>query len=135
MYTTVLINNFVETIHEILLAFSAYTNGKRIINVTQQPGQISFFNGLKVISMFWIILGHRFAASVDLIVNKADATEVSIFSWIVDLILYFLFVVASNRPFGIRFPGTTGCRHFLFHFWSAVSLCIFKDCQKNGSKV
>lgn len=63
--------------YRILLAFSVYTNGKKIIAVNQQSGQILFFNGMKVISMFWVVLGHRFEINDFIAINKADVAKVS----------------------------------------------------------
>lgn len=63
--------------HKILLAFSVYTNGKKITRVSQQSGQIVFFNGMKVITMFWVILGHRFESNEFVAVNQAEVKEVS----------------------------------------------------------
>lgn len=68
---------FVAERHKILIAFSAYTNGKKIITINNQPGQILIFNGLKVISMFWVVLGHRFEVDEVMAINKADVEEVS----------------------------------------------------------
>lgn len=65
-----------EPTHALLLSFSAYTNGKKIIRVSEQSDQILFFNGLKVISMFWVIVGHRYQIASNIVINKADATEV-----------------------------------------------------------
>lgn len=63
--------------NKILLAFSVYTNGKKITAVDQQSGQILFFNGMKVISMFWVVLGHRFESNEVLVVNQVDVDKVS----------------------------------------------------------
>lgn len=46
------------------------------MKTTNQEGQIPFFNGLKVISMFWVILGHRYAVFEELVVNLEDAKNV-----------------------------------------------------------
>lgn len=64
--------------HKILLAFSVYTNGRKITAVQEQSGQILFFNGMKVISMFWVILGHRFESSEGVVVNQVEFDEVGI---------------------------------------------------------
>ncbi|XP_078679088.1 nose resistant to fluoxetine protein 6-like [Branchiostoma floridae x Branchiostoma belcheri] len=42
----------------LLLCFSAYTNTKKVFDIRQLPGQLPFLNGLRVLSAFWIILGH-----------------------------------------------------------------------------
>lgn len=70
---------FLETKHPILLAFSFYTNGKNILKTTKQSDQILCFNGIKVVSMIWVILGHRYLSFQDLAVNKEEVTEVTNF--------------------------------------------------------
>lgn len=65
-----------EPKHEILLAFSAYSNGKKILKTSQDSGQILFFNGMKVLSMFWVITGHRYQWSQTEYINVEEAEEV-----------------------------------------------------------
>lgn len=62
--------------YQIFLAFSIITNGKKIINTTRQPGQIEFFSGLRVLSMFWIIMGHRCAGTDGYAINIEDIENV-----------------------------------------------------------
>lgn len=64
--------------HKVLLAFSIYTNSKKITRISQQSDQILFFNGMKVITMFWVVLGHRFESNEFVTVNQVDVKEVSI---------------------------------------------------------
>lgn len=42
------------------MAFSAYSNGKKLLAISPKTNkeQIHVFNGLKFISMMWIIAGH-----------------------------------------------------------------------------
>lgn len=49
--------------HELLISFSAYTNGKQLFNVTRSNSSSSLncLNGLRSISLMWIIFGHRFS--------------------------------------------------------------------------
>lgn len=61
--------NVIETQFEILLAFSLSTNIKKIMKTTRHEGQISNFDGLKVISMFWVIMGHRYVAFEENVIN------------------------------------------------------------------
>lgn len=70
---------FSETAHPLLLAFSLLTNGKKILQVSNtQQQQILCFNGLKVISLFWVIMGHRFSIQQARgIINYDDTYSVS----------------------------------------------------------
>ncbi|RZC39379.1 nose resistant to fluoxetine protein 6-like, partial [Asbolus verrucosus] len=66
-----------ETRHPILLAFSLLTNGKKLLHISQNnPEQIQCLNGMRFISMMWVIAGHGFIAmeSVPLI-NYATIDE------------------------------------------------------------
>lgn len=47
--------------HNAFLAFSIYSNGKKILKASSEPGQILCFNGMKAISLFWVIVGHRYS--------------------------------------------------------------------------
>lgn len=68
---------FSETAHDILLAFSIYTNGEKIIKTTKREGQIPFFDELKVLSMFWVTMGHRYGTFQTFVVNRDEVQNVS----------------------------------------------------------
>ncbi|XP_076091676.1 nose resistant to fluoxetine protein 6-like [Mytilus galloprovincialis] len=43
---------------QLLLSFSVYTNGAKILNTHQGAGTLTAVNGIRFISMTWVILGH-----------------------------------------------------------------------------
>ncbi|CAC5409716.1 unnamed protein product [Mytilus coruscus] len=45
---------------QLLLSFSVYTNGSKILSTNQSAGTLTAINGIRFISMTWIILGHTF---------------------------------------------------------------------------
>ena len=45
---------------DFLRCFSLVQNTTKIFNTTVTPKMITSVNGIRVISMFWIILGHTF---------------------------------------------------------------------------
>ncbi|CAG9860596.1 unnamed protein product [Phyllotreta striolata] len=47
--------------HQLLLAFSLYTNGKKVFETSRRPSNLSCLDGIKVISMFWIIILHTYS--------------------------------------------------------------------------
>lgn len=49
-----------EPAHLILIAFSVYTNGKKLISTIENADQLSCLHGIRFISMMWVILGHRY---------------------------------------------------------------------------
>ena len=44
-----------------MLCFSVITNGEKILNTKQAPGNIAAINGFRTISTTWVILGHTVA--------------------------------------------------------------------------
>ncbi|VDI33667.1 Hypothetical predicted protein [Mytilus galloprovincialis] len=49
------------TFGKILLSFSVYTNGAKILSTNQSAGSLTSVNGIRFISMSWVILGHTYA--------------------------------------------------------------------------
>ena len=45
---------------KILLSFSIYTNARKLLNVSQPSGTLTAVNGIRFISMTWVILGHTY---------------------------------------------------------------------------
>ncbi|XP_022239600.1 nose resistant to fluoxetine protein 6-like [Limulus polyphemus] len=54
------IDNHKKTI-QYFLAFSIYSNGKQLFDLTQRPGDVSALHGIRFITMTWIILCHTYA--------------------------------------------------------------------------
>ncbi|KAL3870231.1 hypothetical protein ACJMK2_038308 [Sinanodonta woodiana] len=48
------------TIAHILLAFSMYSNAVKILSTKQATGSLGAVNGIRFLSMSWVILGHTF---------------------------------------------------------------------------
>ncbi|XP_052094567.1 O-acyltransferase like protein-like isoform X5 [Mytilus californianus] len=46
---------------KLLLSFSVYTNGAKILSTNQGSGTLTAVNGIRFISMSWVILGHTYA--------------------------------------------------------------------------
>lgn len=48
--------------HKLWSAFSVYTNGMKLFDITKlkSPSAINSMNGVRAMSIFWIIIGHRF---------------------------------------------------------------------------
>ncbi|XP_060531731.1 O-acyltransferase like protein-like isoform X2 [Cylas formicarius] len=63
----------------VWVSFSVYTNLKNLLRVSDPPSHdlLSCVAGLKVISMLWVVLGHRYIFSV--LVGNVNANE--IFLW------------------------------------------------------
>ena len=54
----VILVSFSDIILEILLCFSLVRNTKRIMDAKVPAGAITSLNGMRVLSMWWVILGH-----------------------------------------------------------------------------
>ncbi|WAR07238.1 NRF6-like protein [Mya arenaria] len=57
------------TMERILLAFSVYTNGVKILNTDQREGSLGALNGIRFLSMAWVILGHTLVFAIGLDAN------------------------------------------------------------------
>ena len=53
-------NRCVTLLHELMTAFSLYKNIPMILSTRQPPSAITSINGVRVISMFWVIMCHVF---------------------------------------------------------------------------
>ncbi|XP_045478918.1 nose resistant to fluoxetine protein 6-like isoform X2 [Harmonia axyridis] len=53
--------NFSKKSHPVLLAFSMYTNSKKLFTMTKNNNQLECLNGLKFYSMLWVLLGHTYS--------------------------------------------------------------------------
>lgn len=45
---------------KVLVAFSVYTNGSKVLNTSQPPGSLGAIHGIRFLSMSWVLLGHVF---------------------------------------------------------------------------
>ncbi|XP_045479180.1 O-acyltransferase like protein-like [Harmonia axyridis] len=63
--------------HELIKAFSAFHNGKKLITISKgNPDQIQCIHGLRFLSMIWVIAGHSFSSGTSFPqMNKDDVDE------------------------------------------------------------
>ncbi|KAL4234454.1 hypothetical protein ACF0H5_006100 [Mactra antiquata] len=59
-------------LENILLSFSVYTNGYKILGANQGSGSIGAVNGIRFLSMAWVILGHTYFFATNFTVNMFD---------------------------------------------------------------
>ncbi|XP_059140219.1 nose resistant to fluoxetine protein 6-like isoform X2 [Physella acuta] len=52
---------------DILLAFSVYTNGKKVLDTRQPAGSLTAIHGIRFLSMTWVILGHTYNVSISIL--------------------------------------------------------------------
>uniref|UniRef100_A0A5S6R5D4 NRF domain-containing protein n=1 Tax=Trichuris muris TaxID=70415 RepID=A0A5S6R5D4_TRIMR len=63
------------TFLNVLLAFSLYTNTRKVITTVQPAGQLTCLNGIRVLSMLWIIFGHSYYWAIPYLNNIVYAYE------------------------------------------------------------
>lgn len=51
--------NFSEPSHPLQVAFSLWTNGQKVFKTSSGGDQLSCINGIKALSMMWVIYGHE----------------------------------------------------------------------------
>lgn len=51
------------------MAFSVYTNGKKILQVNQSSGTLTALNGIRFLSISWVVLGHTFGVMYPVLSN------------------------------------------------------------------
>ncbi|CAG5133433.1 unnamed protein product [Candidula unifasciata] len=78
----------------VLLSFSAYTNGKRLLSTSQAPGSITVIQGMRFLTMAWIIIGHAYFM---LIYGRAS----NILQANASVIRYRIFDTITNMPLGV----------------------------------
>ncbi|XP_044739809.1 nose resistant to fluoxetine protein 6-like [Chrysoperla carnea] len=62
-----------ENAHPILIAFSWFTNFQKITTVNNNPDMLPCLNGIRFISMLWVVIGHQYEGSqTPLCVNPLD---------------------------------------------------------------
>ena len=52
---------YTDVVAKFLLCFSLIQNTNRILSTKVPPGAITSINGMRVLSMWWVILGHCYA--------------------------------------------------------------------------
>ncbi|CAL1287085.1 unnamed protein product [Larinioides sclopetarius] len=59
----------------ILLCFSAVENGERILNANVSEGQLLSVHGIRFLSLTWVIIGHTYVTSINIIGNRIDVLK------------------------------------------------------------
>ncbi|KAK0053766.1 nose resistant to fluoxetine protein 6 [Biomphalaria pfeifferi] len=71
---------------QILLSFSVYTNASKVLNTSQPPGSLSAINGIRCLSMSWVVLGHMYVFGLTSVVNTAEELPLYMKRWTFDAI-------------------------------------------------
>ncbi|KAL1509192.1 hypothetical protein ABEB36_003966 [Hypothenemus hampei] len=108
----------------ILVAFSVYTNGKKLFNYQQSKSELSCLNGIRVLSMLWVIVGHCFSVTITGPVSNGldvleyiDTTKSMIFASAVHSVDSFLMVTGLLVVYTYKKSKHLGIRFNLFQFY------------------
>ncbi|KAK9872833.1 hypothetical protein WA026_019618 [Henosepilachna vigintioctopunctata] len=64
VYDIICFLNATKPRHQILVAFSLYTNGMKLLKSSNNSDQLGCLHGIKTISMMWVILGHIYLITI-----------------------------------------------------------------------
>ncbi|XP_033763400.1 nose resistant to fluoxetine protein 6-like [Pecten maximus] len=62
--TTTFVSGTEWVLSNILVAFSVYTNGAKLLNTSAPAGSLTALNGIRFLSMTWVILGHTYSTGM-----------------------------------------------------------------------
>ena len=106
---------FKHKILNVLCAFSFINNGKKLFGTETAVGPLAFLNGIRVLSMWWVILGHTFFFAMYSIDNPVEAGK---------LVQRFSFQPIIN--------GTFSVDSFFFLSGLLVAYLSFKQIKEKG---
>ena len=86
---------FIEFVKDVILSFSLYKNVPAIMATHQPASAITSINGIRVIGMLWVILGHTFLFErlQDVMANSKEAFETAPRHFLFQLVVNFTFSV------------------------------------------
>ncbi|CAC5402097.1 unnamed protein product [Mytilus coruscus] len=104
---------------ELLLPFSVYTNGAKMLNTNQPEGSLTAINGIRFISMTWVILGHAYG----FILSDVD----NVGSFLPKMIKRATFPAISNALVSVD--------TFFVLSGTLLVYIVMKELKKNGGKL
>ena len=87
---------YFEFIKDLMLSFSLYKTIPAIMTTHQPASAVTSINGIRVISMFWIILGHTFSLGMQYHYGFINIQEIS-----ESVHKHFLFQIIDNFTFSV----------------------------------
>ncbi|XP_055898311.1 nose resistant to fluoxetine protein 6-like isoform X3 [Biomphalaria glabrata] len=71
---------------QMLLAFSLFTNGSKLLSTSQSPDTLSVISGVRFLSMTWVILGHTYTYGFEKFANAMTEFPYLLRRWSTDAI-------------------------------------------------
>ncbi|XP_033118021.1 nose resistant to fluoxetine protein 6-like [Anneissia japonica] len=103
---------------KFILCFSLLINGSKILNTKQGEGSLGALNGIRVLSLWWVILGHTYIFPETLFSNPTI---------IVDILSRFTFQAVGNATFSVD--------SFFFLSGLLVTYLTLKYLRNNNGKL
>ncbi|XP_071955723.1 nose resistant to fluoxetine protein 6-like [Antedon mediterranea] len=103
---------------DILLCFSLLINGSKILKIKQGEQSLGALNGIRVISLWWVMLGHTYIFSLTLVSNLTKILEV---------VGRFSFQAVGNATFSVD--------SFFFLSGLLITYLTLKYLQNHGGKL
>lgn len=68
--------------HNVLVSFSIWSNTSRLLKLSHNTESLTCLNGLRAISILWIVLGHRYLTTILFpLINTNEILNVNIHLW------------------------------------------------------
>ncbi|XP_071955988.1 nose resistant to fluoxetine protein 6-like [Antedon mediterranea] len=103
---------------DILLCFSLLINGGKILKTKQGEQSLGALNGIRVISLWWVMLGHTYVFALTLFSNSTK---------IIEVLSRFTFQAVGNATFSVD--------SFFFLSGLLVTYLTLKYLQKHDGKL
>lgn len=101
---------------QILIAFSLITNTRKLLSTSTSSGTLTAVNGMRVLSMWWVILGHTYVFNIGLLDNVLDFVE---------LLKRFSFQAIMNATYSVD--------TFFFMSGLLVAYTVMKKLRDGGN--
>ncbi|GIY64964.1 nose resistant to fluoxetine protein 6 [Caerostris darwini] len=98
--------------------FCVFTNGEKILNTSNQAGQLPCLHGIRFLSLSWVILCHSYQVIFNSTRNIAE---------ILDMVNHWSFEVILNGFYSVD--------SFFVLSGFLVAYLYFQQCSKNGGKI
>lgn len=104
---------------KFFLAFSVYSNGKKILSTKKTAGTLGAVNGVRVLSISWVILGHIFAFIIGVVSNVG----------------YFYTVDLKRRSYQAILNAFVSVDSFFLLSGLLVSYLLLKKLRRNEGNI
>ncbi|XP_071097623.1 nose resistant to fluoxetine protein 6-like [Haliotis cracherodii] len=104
---------------KILLSFSVYTNASKLLSTKQAPGSLTAINGIRFLSITWVILGHTYVFGLSAMGN--------FISFFPDVVKLFTFQAIVN--------ATVSVDSFFTMSGLLVTYLVLKEMRRSGGRI